>query len=442
MNFLHTIESYIIANQLPKPGEKLIVGVSGGADSVALLHVLQQLHYQCVVAHCNFHLRGKESDEDAQFVRQLATTYNVPFESIHFDTKNTAKQRGISIEMAARDLRYDWFKTLRQQHNACAIAIAHHLDDSIETFFINLARGTGLRGLVGIQPRQANVVRPFLNVTRFEIEKYLTDNHLLFRTDSSNFDEAILRNKIRHTIVPAFKSINPSFDATMKENFERLSETMEVANSLVNSVQEQAVKDFGSHIAIEIEPLKASGNIHFYLFELLRPFHFTATTIHDIVNQLEGESGKQFFSATHRLIKDRTQLLVHALAQPEPETYLIDENTHHIDKPLQLIVSEPQAIECVTIDRDKEVACLDADKLRFPLILRRPKAGDYFYPFGKSGKKKLSDFFIDNKWSLLQKEQCWLLISDNQIVWVVGTRIDNRFCIDKNTKKVTKIRFF
>jgi tRNA(Ile)-lysidine synthase len=441
MNFPQKIASYIADNQLPESGAKLIVGVSGGADSVALLHVLLQLHYSCVVAHCNFHLRGNESDEDVQFVGQLCEKWNIPFETIDFDTKNKAKERGISIEMAARDLRYAWFEALRQRHQAVAVAIAHHLDDSIETFFINLARGTGLRGLVGIQALQGNIIRPLLDITRGEIENYLNSNNIPFRTDSTNFDQSILRNKIRHTVIPTFEAINPAFLTTMRENFDRLAETLAVANGQVDKLKDELVESSSDQISIDIDLLQAHENIHFCLFELLRPYNFGAATINDIITQLNGDPGKQFFSPTHRLIKDRSRLIIHPLTETDTTHYIIDAHTRLIDYPLSLSISAPQARDRVIIEREKEFAFLDTDKLIFPLLLRHPKAGDFFYPFGSKGKKKLSDYFIDQKWNLYQKEQCWLILSDDQIVWVVGNRIDNRFCINAGTKRVTKIRF-
>ena len=442
MDFTSKVISYINQHQLCSQGAKLIVGVSGGADSVALLHLLHNSGYQCIVAHCNFHLREKDSDDDATFVRNLARKWQLPFFSTDFDTQSIAKEQGISIEMAARDLRYNWFTTLRQTEKAEAIAVAHHLDDSIETFFINLSRGTGLRGLLGIQPKQGCIIRPLLSINRSEIDKYIKNNELNFRIDCTNFDQAIIRNKIRHSILPLFESFNPSFKQVMADNFARLDELNNVANAIVEEFRNNAVANHNSYFSISIEKLKQQDNIHFLLFELLKPYLFNDATVNDILLHLDSESGKQFFSATHRAIKDRNQLLICKIEPTDDNIYLIPEGTSSIHFPVQLTFSEPFDADLSTIVRQKEIACVDFDKLAFPLGIRHPEEGDFFYPFGNQGKKKLSNFFIDQKWNLLEKEKCWLLISDKQIVWIIGHRLDNRFRVDFKKKKKLKISFY
>ncbi len=443
MEFTSRVTSYIKTHNLCPHGAKLIVGVSGGADSVALLHFLHQAGYQCLVAHCNFHLRGNDSDDDEVFVKTLAAQWHLPFFSIGFDTNSVAKARGISIEMAARELRYEWFASLMTKQKAAAIAVAHHLDDSIETFFINLSRGTGLRGLVGIAPQQGNIIRPFLSVSRTEIDNYLSANSLKHRTDKSNFDQLIIRNKIRHALLPLFESFNPSFRQIMEENFTRLGELNNVTNSLIDAFRETAVVTHNGYWSVAIDQLKErQPHIHFYLFELLNPYHFNDTTVCNILANLDGESGRQYFSATHRVVKDRNHLLVSPLMPVDETEYIIPAGTLSVETPIRLTLSEPLDANGFILEKQKEIACLDFDKLSFPLEIRHPKEGDYFYPFGNRGKKKLSDFFIDHKWNLLQKESCWLLTSDKQIVWIIGDRPDNRFRVDPETKKILKISFF
>ncbi|MTK54247.1 tRNA lysidine(34) synthetase TilS [Paludibacter sp.] len=439
MEFSHKVISYIKAHQLCSEGAKLIVGVSGGADSIALLHFLHNAGYECIVAHCNFHLRGIESDTDEAFVKDFAEKWHIPFFSTSFDTKTFAKEKGISIEMAARDLRYDWFDVLKQEQNADAIAIAHHLDDSIETFFINLSRGTGLRGLLGIQPKQGSIIRPFLSVSRDDINNYISINHLQSRIDLSNFDQLIIRNKIRHSLIPIFESFNPSFRQIMMDNFTRLGELSEVANTLIESFKKEAVIDHEGYISISISKLRNQTNTHYFLFELLKPYNFNDATVNDILYHIDGESGKSFFSSTHRAIKDRNYLLVTPYISVDSSTYSISEDTFSINKPINLVLSQPISIETTSIVKNNNVACIDFEKLTFPLKIRRPKEGDFFYPLGMKGKKKLSDFFIDKKFNLLEKENCWLLTSEDQIVWVIGYRIDDRFKIDDNSKKMIKI---
>ncbi|MBP1639842.1 MAG: tRNA(Ile)-lysidine synthetase [Bacteroidetes bacterium] len=443
MEFISKVTSYIKTHNLCPHGAKLIVGVSGGADSIALLHFLHHTGYQCLVAHCNFHLREKDADDDEAFVKTIANQWHLPFFSIGFDTNAVATAKGISIEMAARELRYDWFTSLMEEQQAEAIAVAHHLDDSIETFFINLSRGTGLRGLLGIQPRQGNIIRPFLSVTRTEIDNYLSVNSLIHRTDHSNFNQLIIRNRIRHSLIPVFESFNPSFRQIMEENFTRLGELNNVTNGLIDAFREMAVVTHNGYWSIAIDQLKQQQpNIHFYLFELLNPYHFNDATVNNILANLDGESGRQFFSATHRVIKDRNQLLVVPLMPVDETKYIVPVGTSSTEIPIKLTLSDPLDANGFAIEKQKEVACIDFDKLSFPLTIRHPKEGDFFYPFGHQGKKKLSDFFIDQKWNLLEKENCWLLISDKQIVWIIGHRLDDRFKVDANTKKILKISFF
>jgi len=436
------VAQFIREQNLPTIGTRLIVGVSGGSDSVALLHILHCMGYQCFVAHCNFQLRGEESKEDELFVFRLTQQMKVPFYHVSFDTQEYAEKKAISIEMAARDLRYNWFETLRQTLQADAIAVGHHADDAIETFFINLTRGSGLRGLTGISVRNGFIIRPLLCLNRKEIEQYMLENRLSYRTDSTNYDQTILRNKVRHELIPLLEKMNPSFRKTMKKNMEQLDEAYSIIYQDVEQSTSQLLQTDGQLQTIDIGLLMQTKNPHFTLFELLHPFHFNPATIKSIYVSLNGISGKQFFSPTHRLIKDRSQLLLQPIEQEKETSFFIMQSTSilQLNDNVALEIMQPTSKANITIKKQKDTIFVDSDKLRFPLKVRHPQPGDFFYPFGNEGKQKLSDFFVNLKWNLYQKEQVWLLLSGNAIVWIIGERLDNRFKIDEQTNKISKIR--
>lgn len=441
---LHKVIQFINDQNLTHNMDRLIVGVSGGSDSVMLLHLLHCLDYQCIVAHCNFQLRGVESDGDELFVQQLSQQIGLPFYHVTFNTKEYAEKEAISIEMAARNLRYNWFETLRQSQQANAIAVGHHADDAIETFLINLTRGTGLRGLTGISAHYGFIIRPLLCLNRKEIDQYIQENKLSYRSDSTNNDQTIVRNKIRHQLIPLFEEMNPSFRETMQKNISKLSEAYSIINHDIAQSTPQLIQRDKNIFTIQLTPLMQKKNPHFALFELLHPFQFNPATIQSIYESLKGISGKQFYSSTHRLIKDRDQLLLFPIEkeQQQKTSIFISQPTHavQIDNHLTIEISLPVSSSDITIEKQKEVIFVDTDKLYFPIEIRHPRAGDFFYPFGSSGKKKLSDFFVDCKWNLLQKEQCWIMLSGGAIVWIIGARFDNRFKVDEQTQKITKIR--
>jgi len=432
----HKIQNYIENHKLLVPKGRVIVGVSGGADSMALLHVLLELGYDCVIAHCNFHLRMDESDSDETFVRNFARSLKVPFYSIDFETTKYAKDHHISIEMAARDLRYAWFNELLQKHKAQAIAVAHHADDSIETLLMNLVRGTGLRGLTGIAPRNEKVVRPLLCCTRSKIENYIIQYNLEHITDSSNATLDYQRNKFRNVVLPLLEEINPSVRQTLYQTIDRFEGTMAIYQQALVQIEKEIVHNEGETVLLDIELLKKQAHLPTVMYELLNKYGFGNATILQITELLDGESGKQFFSETHRLIKDRKQLIINK-TEPITETdYWISSSDTEITKPFHMEISK------FSVNSDfqpsKEKNCIDvvASKLQFPLQLRHWYEGDSFIPFGMKGSKKISDFFIDNKFSLLEKEQTWLLVSGDDIVWIVGHRIDNRFKVNIETNDV------
>lgn len=432
---------FIQKENLPPISSRLIVGVSGGRDSVVLLHLLHHIGYECIVAHCNFQLRGTESDSDEQFVERLTQQMQLPFEHIAFNTKQEATRKGISIEMAARDLRYAWFEKLQKKLTADAIAVGHHSDDAIETFFINILRGTGIRGLTGIEPKNQSIIRPLLCLSRTEIEQYAQGNHLEYCIDSTNEDQSIQRNKIRHQLIPLMEQMNPSFRKTMQKNMERLAETYMSVHYETEHSRQRIMEQKGELAAISIQALLKETQPHFTLFELLHPFHFNSAIIQSIYDNLNDIPGKQFYSSSHRLIKDREQLLILPIHQEHKMalTILASDSVVNVDN-FSLEISQPIDKKGIIIEKEHNIIFADADQLQFPLTIRHPVKGDYFYPFGSKGKKKLSDFFIDHKWNLYQKENCWLLCSNDTIMWIIGHRFDDRFKISEATKKVIKIR--
>lgn len=432
---LQKIKKNIAENNLLAADSVLIVGLSGGADSMALLDVLTHLSYRCVAAHCNFHLRGEESDGDARFVKKWCKENDIEFTSIDFDTRKYAADKKISIEMAARELRYDWFEIVRRQYNADAIAVAHHRDDSVETVLLNLIRGTGINGLTGISPQNGKIVRPLLCVTRAEIENYLHEREIPFRTDSTNNEDIYTRNFIRVNLLPMMRRLNPSVDEAVFRTSENVSEAEKIYRAAIRQDIENVLKNN----RISIEELRKTVSPKSVLFEILSPLGFTPSVIGDVSESFETISGKQFFSPTHRLIKDRDFFLIDKLQESESEKHIyhIDAKSQETSEPIHLKIELKDAP--IFISKSKNILYADADKLSFPLTLRKWQSGDWFVPFGMKGRKKLSDYFSDEKFSLKDKEEVWILLSGEDVVWVVGHRSDNRFKITENTREILQM---
>lgn len=439
METLHKVQLFIESNQLLTPQSRVIVGVSGGVDSVVLLNILSKLGYECVVAHCNFHLRGKESDRDEEFVAKLAEKQGLLYKKVDFDTVSYAKRHKISIEMAARDLRYDWFAGLLNDLKAQAIAVAHHADDSIETMLINSVRGSGLRGLYGIDARNGNIVRPLLICTREEIETYARKNNLSNVFDSTNASSDYLRNKFRNEILPALAHINPSVKQTFLENMNRMRGAWKIYSQKIQEIRKEICSTHGNQVYIDIPKLMQQADVSTVLFEILQPYHFKNSVVDDIVNGLKSTSGAQFFSDTHCVLKDRNQLIIEVKEVDCDLEYQIEKETKSIHEPVSMEFRQFSSDENFQISRKPEKIHIDADKVRFPLTLRPWRKGDFFYPFGMTGKKKVSDFFIDEKINRFSKEDAWLLVSGDDIVWIAGLRLDNRFRITTETKNILEI---
>jgi tRNA(Ile)-lysidine synthase len=435
MNILQ-VEQYITENRLLAENSKVITGVSGGADSVALLDILHSLKYECVVAHCNFHLRGEESNRDAFFVEELCRKYNLKYERIDFDTEAYAKIHSISVEMAARELRYNWFEQIRTIHLADRIAVAHHRDDSVETILLNLTRGTGIRGLTGIAPQNEYIVRPLLCLSRGDILDYLKGRKLNYVDDSTNNEDLYTRNKIRLKIIPLLETINPS----AKDSIMRTAEHLSQVENIYKSYIQQARADVSKDDSIDIKALIRYLEPEAVLYELLAPYNFNSATARRIFESLISQPGKIFYSETHKLVKDRDFFLIKKREKLSIESFSIHQNETEITYPVRMSVGAIPVNDGFIIEKNKNILYLDKGKINFPLTIRRWRRGDWFIPFGMKGKKKVSDYFTDRKYSLFEKEEAWLLCSEDDIIWIIGERSDERFRIDESTQEALLIQ--
>jgi len=440
MNMKQSFKKYLSTKLLLEGSEKILLAVSGGADSVVMLDLFAKAGYRCGIAHCNFHLRDTHSDKDEALVKKLAEKYNFPYFKIDFDTRKYAKENSISIEMAARDLRYEWFEKVRKKNDYDYIAVAHHSDDIIETFFLNLVRGTGIRGLSGIKAISGKIIRPLLFTSRTDILQYIKQNNLEYREDASNNDVLIKRNKLRKEIIPQLADINPSYRENILKTIKILDETQNVLQEKVDEFRKELINRQDEILYFDIQKILKSKNPEFYLFELLYPYGYNAAQVSDVYNSLNGNSGKVFYSAKYQLVKDRQFLILSPLSKtmPEQTVYLSEHQTEtKINQKLKLKIE--QYSYQTNYPKDSKIAVLDKDKLQFPLTVRKWQAGDYFYPLGMNKKKKLSDFFIDNKFSRTEKENTYVILSNNDIIWIVGYRIDNRYKIVSETKNILQI---
>ena len=436
--FQAKVERFIQRHGLLTGKRLVLVGLSGGADSVALLGVLVRLGYPCRALHCNFHLRGDESDRDEVFARQFADSLGVPFLKVDFDTRGYAAIHQESIEMAARSLRYRWFEEQRQAFNAEAIAVAHHRDDSVETLLMNLLRGSGIRGLGGIRPRNGQVVRPLLAVSRAEIEEWLQTQGWDYVTDSSNLSDAYTRNFIRLRVLPLLEQLNPAARETIARSAAHLS----AAEQLYAYTVEEARKAvFITADSLSIEALMRYPSPETLLYEWLRPLGFSRIVVGELFESLTGLSGKQFYSATHQVLKDRDRLYIAPLQEPSAwQPIEIPVATGELTQPLHLSFQLMERTSDFQLERASDTAYFDAEKLPGRLTLRLPQKGDWFVPFGMRGRKKLSDFFADQKMNRWEKLRQPLLCAGESIVWVVGRRTDDRFRVGEETKMIFSVK--
>lgn len=428
-------QNHINANFGFLKDKKLLLATSGGMDSMVLVHLFQKLNLNFALAHCNFQLRGNESDEDEKFVVAYAKQSNIDFFVTKFDTSNYSEENKLSTQVAARNLRYNWFNEISAQENFDYIITAHHADDVAETFLINLSRGTGLDGLTGIPSQNGNIIRPMLPFSRKEIENYVSENNLQWREDSSNASDKYLRNKIRHQIIPVFKEINDSFLHSFQNTLDHLNQEQSLVNDAVQMVYEKVVSEEKGQLKIDLSVLLQYENYKAYLYQWLNKYGFSAWN--DVYNLIEAQSGKQILSEKFILLKDRGFLILSKKEITNFEEITLHSITEKLNFPLKLSLCNLSDIS----NQMKNVIFVDENKIQFPLIIRKWKEGDYFYPSGMQGKKKVSKYFKDEKFTLFQKQDTWILESNKQIVWIIGYRADERFKVENTTQTTIKIAF-
>ena len=433
---LQQFTDYISQHQLFNKADHVLLAVSGGKDSVLMAQLFKLAGFHFSIAHCNFNLRADEAMRDQAFVKLLAEEMEVPFHVVQFDTKAFAEEHRISTQMAARELRYTWFEEIRSQHNYQVIAVAQHQNDAIETVLLNLVRGTGISGLHGILPKRGNIIRPLLFLSRQQIDDLVATNNLPFVEDSSNLSSKYARNNIRLNVVPHLREINPNLEDTFAQNMYRFAETETLVQQVVAQTEERMVRQENGFTILSLEDIRALNPQKLLLYELLKPFSFTNKLVDEILHSLDKQSGTSFYSVTHRATIDRDKLLISDLDEPSKTEllYLHGEGSLKIadDQTLSLMFSEH-----INFIADRNYAYVDANLLIFPLIIRFKEDGDRFKPLGMKSLKKLSDFFVDEKVPLPQKDKVPLLINGNgEIIWVVGMRQDERYKLTATTKKV------
>ncbi|MBR0177555.1 MAG: tRNA lysidine(34) synthetase TilS [Bacteroidales bacterium] len=429
--------AYINRYNLIAEGEKVILALSGGIDSMVLADLLLKSKVRFVAAHCNFHLRGEESDGDEMFVREFAEKNGIQCFVKHFETEKFAKEQGLSIEMAARDLRYAWFEELRQQLGYDKIAVAHHADDQAETFFINLLRGAGLRGLKGMLPQNGVIIRPLLWASREQIRQYAVENQITWREDHTNTESVYLRNKIRNQLLPVFDELQPEARQGLYKSLEHLASENELYRELLNEKLSQIVVQEGETQSFPTLNSKPSTLNFQLLFEWLRNYGFNTDQCRFIFEAMETGVGNKYYSPTHCLVIGRNELQLSEIKNVDKREIKIEVGEESLDEPIPLRFSCFEKTDDFVIDKSRKVAQLDFDKLKFPLALRHWRHGDRFHPLGMKGSKLLSDFFVDQRFTEQQKSSAWLLTSTaGDIVWVVGCRIDDRFKVTNATKNI------
>lgn len=416
-------------------GKKLLLATSGGIDSMVLLALCHQLNLDIRVAHCNFQLRSAESDEDEKFVKSQCEMLDVLVYVNQFDTKKFAETQKLSIQLVARNLRYEWFNTLLINNEYDYILTAHHLDDSLETFLINFTRGSGLDGLTGIPQQNGTIIRPLLAFSRNEIEAFAKENNIKWREDSSNASDKYLRNKLRHDVIPILKEGNPSLLASFQNTISNLQQAQTMVDDASRIVYRKVVTDSNFQKRINLPELMQLPNYNAYLYQWLEPFGFSDwSSIEDLVT---AQSGKQIYSQKYSLLKDRNELIIFPKQKATAiEKFLIEKDQIKIKFPLKISFSN---VDNISVE-PTNVIFVDEEKLQFPLEIRKWQEGDLFFPSGMNGKKKLSKYFKDEKFSLLDKSNTWLLCSDNQIVWIIGKRQDDRYKVTEQTTKIVQIQ--
>ncbi len=437
---IQAVENYIVQKQLFKHEKPLLIALSGGIDSFVMSHVLIKLGYPVNFAHCNFQLRGEESNLDEKFVLDIAKEWNIKIHIKRFNTKEYANQNNLSIQETARILRYEWFSELIIENDYQCVATAHNADDVAETLLINLGRGCGIAGLHGIPVKNGNIVRPILFASRMEIEEYARINRIRFRNDSSNFEKKYTRNKIRHDVIPILKKIFPVFIENITHSTELISKQEEIYNQAIASYSKHLAFE-NDKIVVDLNPFINHENGDIILFELLKKYNFSVSQVRNILEQGIKNKGSRFESSTHLAITHSGKLIIEESKFDECKDEYIIENIYKLNNlPINLCIentSKNQISEL--IPQNPNYIFVDYSKLKFPLTIRHWKKGDRIYPYGLNGSKKIQDLYSDLKLNLFQKKDTWILESEDKIVWVIGFKADKRFCVDNKTEQILKI---
>jgi len=424
----------------------LLLAVSGGVDSVMLCNLCKEAGFLFSIAHCNFGLRGEESTRDEAFVKSLGAQLDVPLFCRFFETKEYAAERKVSIQVAARELRYAWFDELIKNQNTSEshplkyIVTAHHADDNIETLLMNFFKGTGVAGLRSIEPKKGAIIRPLLWATKEEILDYAAEKNLSWVHDSSNDKTDYTRNFFRQQLIPQIATVFPAVKQNLTQNIQRFSEAETLYKQAIETHKKKLLQFSETDVLIPVLKLSKAVPLQTIVYEISKDYNFTAQQAPQIIKLLQSESGRYVTSATHRILRNRAWLIISPLTQTNGQLILIEEGNKEVLFDNSILLVQTKKSEDVQISAQKELAFLNADLVTFPLLLRRWKSGDYFYPLGMAKKKKLSRFFIDEKLSKKDKEEAWVLEMDKKIIWVVGHRIDNRFKLTDSTKNVLQLK--
>lgn len=445
MQLLQRFREYIQQYRLFLPKDKLLLAVSGGIDSVVLCELCKQSEFNFSIAHCNFQLRGGESERDELFVKQLGERYKVEVKVKRFETERYAKEKKVSIQVAARELRYYWFNELLTHHSRLTtqdyLLTAHHLDDNIETQLMNLFKGTGISGLRGMLPKQGKIIRPLLFAKKEGLLEFAKEYDLKWVEDSSNESDKYSRNYIRHQVLPLIKKIYPETENNLADNFLRFRETEELYKQAIAFHKQKLIEQKRNEFHIPVLKLKKSSPLHTIVYEIVKDFGFHAAQVNEVIELLDSETGKYIASSSYRIIKNRNWIIIAPLATTAAENILIEKENNNIEFAVGSLQLKTFAIFDSPLATNNSIALLNADEIQFPLLLRKWKQGDYFYPLGMKKKKKLARFFIDLKLSKTEKEKIWVLEMNKKIIWVIGYRIDERFKVTAKTGNVLKLQF-
>jgi tRNA(Ile)-lysidine synthase len=455
MNLLKKFTDFIKKENLFQPKDKLLLAVSGGVDSVVLCELCKQADYDFVIAHCNFQLRGEESERDEQFVRELAKKYNAEIFVKKFDTEKYAEENKLSIQVAARELRYGWFNQIVNgqlsmvnghagfiHHSPLTIhhiLTAHHANDNIETLLINFFKGTGISGLRGILPKHGKIIRPLLFAKKEELLEFAKENNLSYVEDSSNVSDKYTRNYFRNQLIPSVQKVFPQVEDNLLNNIQRFKDIETLYQQSIELHKKKLLEKKGEEIHIPVLKLFKSDPLPTIVYEIIKDFGFTSNQTEEVIKLLNSDSGKYVQSHTHKIIKNRNWLIITSSLTTVAENILIEEEDKVVEFSNSKLEMKQISAAGYKLSGSESVAQLDSDEIKFPLLLRKWKQGDYFYPLGMKKKKKLSRFFIDQKLSLTEKENIWVLEMNKKIIWIVGKRIDDRFKITPKTKNILKI---